>query len=91
MLFKDRTAAGQLLTGQLPDYASRSKVLVLALPHGALRPEPVSNDGVVDSHQRSKAAIDQIAAKNTKSYSDESAFTEMIACTRNSRSHCHPS
>lgn len=36
MLFKDRTAAGQLLAGQLSDYANRSDVLVLALPRGGV-------------------------------------------------------
>lgn len=36
MLFKDRTAAGQLLAGQLSNYANRSDVLVLALPRGGV-------------------------------------------------------
>lgn len=34
MLFQDRTAAGQLLAGQLVHYANRWDVLVLALPQG---------------------------------------------------------
>jgi putative phosphoribosyl transferase len=36
MLFKDRTAAGQLLAGQLTAYAHRPDVLVLALPRGGV-------------------------------------------------------
>lgn len=36
MLFKNRTAAGQLLAGQLSNYANRSDVLVLALPRGGV-------------------------------------------------------
>lgn len=36
MLFKDRTAAGQLLAGQLKEYADCSDVLVLALPRGGV-------------------------------------------------------
>lgn len=36
MRFKDRTAAGQFLAGQLAVYANRSDVLVLALPRGGV-------------------------------------------------------
>jgi putative phosphoribosyl transferase len=36
MLFKDRTAAGQLLAEQLKEYADCSDVLVLALPRGGV-------------------------------------------------------
>jgi putative phosphoribosyl transferase len=36
MLFKNRKAAGQLLAGQLTNYANRSDVLVLALPRGGV-------------------------------------------------------
>ncbi|MBD2068279.1 phosphoribosyltransferase [Leptolyngbya sp. FACHB-671] len=36
MLFKDRTAAGQLLAEQLKEYVDRSDVLVLALPRGGV-------------------------------------------------------
>jgi len=36
MLFKDRTAAGQLLARRLFNYASSSNRLVLALPHGGV-------------------------------------------------------
>ncbi len=36
MVFKDRTAAGQLLAGQLSCYADCSDVLVLALPRGGV-------------------------------------------------------
>lgn len=36
MLFKNRTAAGQLLAGQLSNYANRSDMLVLALPRGGV-------------------------------------------------------
>lgn len=36
MLFKDRTAAGQLLAGQLQDYAHGSDVVVLGLPRGGV-------------------------------------------------------
>lgn len=36
MLFKDRTAAGQLLAGELAAYANRSDVLVFALPRGGV-------------------------------------------------------
>lgn len=36
MLFKDRTAAGQLLAEQLKEYADCSNVLVLALPRGGV-------------------------------------------------------
>lgn len=36
MLFKDRTAAGQVLAKKLADYANRPNVLVLALPRGGV-------------------------------------------------------
>lgn len=36
MLFKDRTAAGQVLAQRLADYANRPNVLVLALPRGGV-------------------------------------------------------
>lgn len=36
MLFKNRKAAGQLLAGQLAEYANRRDVLVLALPRGGV-------------------------------------------------------
>ena len=36
MLFKDRTAAGQLLAGQLASYANRPEVIVLGLPRGGV-------------------------------------------------------
>ncbi|HEY9804616.1 MAG TPA: phosphoribosyltransferase [Leptolyngbyaceae cyanobacterium] len=36
MLFKDRTAAGQVLAQKLADYANRPNVLVLALPRGGV-------------------------------------------------------
>ncbi|BCL34564.1 phosphoribosyltransferase [Nostoc sp. MS1] len=36
MLFKDRTAAGQILAKKLADYANRPHVLVLALPRGGV-------------------------------------------------------
>jgi len=36
MLFKDRTAAGQVLAGKLAAYANRADVLVLALPRGGV-------------------------------------------------------
>lgn len=36
MLFKDRTAAGQVLAKELAAYANRSGVLVLALPRGGV-------------------------------------------------------
>lgn len=36
MLFKDRTAAGQILAKKLADYADRTNVLVLALPRGGV-------------------------------------------------------
>ncbi|HEY9655748.1 MAG TPA: hypothetical protein V6C50_09660 [Crinalium sp.] len=36
MLFKDRTAARQLLAGELSNYANCPDVLVLALPHGGV-------------------------------------------------------
>lgn len=36
MLFKDRTAAGQLLAGQLSSYANRADVIILALPRGGV-------------------------------------------------------
>lgn len=36
MLYQDRTAAGQLLAGQLAHYANRWGVLVLALPQGGV-------------------------------------------------------
>lgn len=36
MLFKDRTAAGQLLAGQLASYANRPEVMVLGLPRGGV-------------------------------------------------------
>jgi putative phosphoribosyl transferase len=36
MLFKDRTVAGQLLAGQLKDYANLSDVVVLGLPRGGV-------------------------------------------------------
>ena len=36
MLFKDRTAAGQVLAKELAAYANRSDVLVLALPRGGV-------------------------------------------------------
>ena len=34
--FQDRTHAGQLLAGQLREYADRSDVVVLALPRGGI-------------------------------------------------------
>lgn len=36
MLFKNRTIAGQILAGELADYAHRSDVIVLALPRGGV-------------------------------------------------------
>ncbi|MBW4559350.1 MAG: phosphoribosyltransferase [Trichormus sp. ATA11-4-KO1] len=36
MLFKNRTAAGQFLAGELADYANRSDVIVLGLPRGGI-------------------------------------------------------
>lgn len=36
MLFKDRTAAGQVLAKELAAYANRSDVLILALPRGGV-------------------------------------------------------
>ncbi|PMB16695.1 phosphoribosyl transferase [Fischerella thermalis CCMEE 5282] len=36
MVFKDRTAAGQLLAAQLAAYANRKDVIVLALPRGGV-------------------------------------------------------
>lgn len=36
MLFKDRTASGQLLAGQLASYANRPEVMVLGLPRGGV-------------------------------------------------------
>lgn len=36
MLFKDRTAAGQVLAVKLAAYANRADVLVLALPRGGV-------------------------------------------------------
>lgn len=36
MLFKDRTAAGQFLAGQLASYANRPEVIVLGLPRGGV-------------------------------------------------------
>ncbi|YAF95653.1 MAG: phosphoribosyltransferase [Nodularia sp. CChRGM 3473] len=36
MLFKNRTAAGQFLAGELADYANRSDVIVLGLPRGGV-------------------------------------------------------
>ncbi|MBD2346583.1 phosphoribosyltransferase [Anabaena subtropica] len=36
MLFKDRTAAGQVLAKKLADYANRPNILVLALPRGGV-------------------------------------------------------
>ncbi|GAX34461.1 phosphoribosyltransferase [Nodularia sp. NIES-3585] len=36
MLFKNRTIAGQVLAGELADYANRSGVIILALPRGGV-------------------------------------------------------
>ncbi|MDP5339251.1 MAG: phosphoribosyltransferase [Nodularia sp. (in: cyanobacteria)] len=36
MLFKNRTIAGQILAGELADYANRSDAIILALPRGGV-------------------------------------------------------